>query len=433
MKKTKGKLGVKLMFMTTMPILVMSLVIIVFTYLSFNKALQKEIRHELKSMADTVLNAYDMMYEGDYTAYADGEEIIYKKGDFVISDDHSFLDRIKWETDIDITFFYYDIRVLTTLKDAEKNRYIGTTCNTMVVNDVLKNGDPTFYESVKVGTVDYFAYYAPVYNPNGSCVGMIFAGKPTQVVKGEMNEVIVPIIIIGLLAILISGLMCHSFSKEMVIIIKRMRHFLRDISQGNLKTELDKRIVQRNDELGEMGRFMSKVQLSLRDMIEKDALTKLYCRRFGDKKLNQMQKAAIEYGTVYSLVLADIDFFKRFNDSYGHDCGDLVLIEIAKIFSEEMLGKGVAVRWGGEEFLLLYDDLGMEQALKHLKKIREKVLALEIPYNDEVLKVTMTFGVTQGSSKKEIKDIIKKADELLYEGKLNGRNQIVADELYLDI
>ena len=335
MKKTRGKLGSKLMYMTTVPILLMSFVIIIFTYFSFNKTLQNEIKHELKSMADTVLNAYDMMYEGDYSAYAEGDEIIYKKGEHVISGEHSFLDRIKWETDIDITFFYYDIRVLTTLKDADKNRYIGTVPNAMVVNDVLKNGDPTFYESVQVGTVDYFAYYAPVYNPNGSCVGMIFAGKPTYVVKNEINKVIVPIIIIGLLAIVFSGLMCHSFSKEMVIIIKRMRHFLQDISQGNLKSELDKRIVQRQDELGEMGRFMAKVQISLREMIEKDALTKLYCRRFGDKKLNQMHQAATEYGSDYAVVLADIDYFKKFNDNYGHDCGDLVLIEIAKIFAKD--------------------------------------------------------------------------------------------------
>lgn len=433
MKRTKGKLGSKLMFMTTVPIMVMSFVIIVFTYLSFNEVLQSEIKHELKSMADTVLNAYDMMYEGDYTAYAENDEIIYKKGEHVISGEYDFLDRIKQETDIDITFFYYDIRVLTTLKDADKNRYIGSVPNAKVVEDVLKNGNPTFYESVMVGTTDYFGYYAPVYNPNGDCIGMIFAGKPTQVVKKEIDKVITPIVVIGILAIIISGLMCHSFSKEMIMVIKRMRHFLRDIAQGNLKTELDNRIVQRKDELGEMGRFMSKVQLSLREMIERDALTKLYCRRFGEKKLNQMHKAATEYGSTYALVLADIDFFKKFNDNYGHDCGDLVLVEIAKIFSDEMRGKGVAVRWGGEEFLLLFEEQDMKYALPYLEAIREKVLALEIMYKEEALKVTMTFGITQGSNKKEIKDIIKKADELLYEGKMNGRNQIVADEIYLDI
>ena len=235
-----------------------------------------------------------------------------------------------------------------------------------------------------------------------------------------------PTFIVVSIMVVISCVICTSFTKELVMVITRVKSFLREIAQGNLKAELDSRIMQRDDELGEMGRFTVHVQKALREMIEKDMLTKLYSRRIGEIRLRQVQQAAAEDGSRFCVALADIDFFKKFNDTYGHDCGDLVLKEVAAVLAKNMMGKGFAIRWGGEEFLLVYEHCDLTKALEYLEQLREQILACEVLYNEEVLHVTMTYGIVEGRSEEAIEMSVKEADDLLYLGKTNGRNQIVS-------
>jgi len=429
---TKRRLRGKILRITLFPLILLTITITIFIYYSFSTTMQKEVHRGLKNVASTTLHMYDMLYEGDYNAIKTEDGIVFFKGDADLTQSVEMLNQIKADTGIDITFFFYDLRALTTLQGADNSSLIGTVAHPNVVNDVLTLKKETFYESVRVADKDYFAYYAPLFDDAGVCMGMIFAGKPTDVVHEEIWDALSPIIYIVLGVVAITCVLCNSFARELVMVIHRIKSFLRDISHGNLKTELDSRIIQRKDELGEMGRFTVHLQRSLREMIERDALTKLYNRRSGELKLKQSQMNALETGVKFSVVLGDIDFFKKFNDHYGHDCGDLVLVEIAKIFNSEMIGKGYAVRWGGEEFLIVYENKTMQEAYEQLRLLREKVLELDLEYQEELLKVTMTFGITQGSTTKELKDIIKRADELLYEGKMNGRNQIVIDTLYED-
>ncbi len=159
-------------------------------------------------------------------------------------------------------------------------------------------------------------------------------------------------------------------------------------------------------------------------MIERDPLTRLYTRRIGASKVDYTQKLLNEAGVKYCVCMGDIDFFKKVNDTYGHDAGDIVLHDVAHIFNENMLGHGFTIRWGGEEFLIIFEDADLEKAYNTLAKIRELVLAHEMPYGDDVIKVTMTFGLIEGDGR-NIEDIVKEADNLLYYGKQNGRNQIV--------
>ena len=162
-------------------------------------------------------------------------------------------------------------------------------------------------------------------------------------------------------------------------------------------------------------------------MIERDTLTRLYTRRIGQSKINYVKKQLLEAGVKYSVCMGDIDFFKKVNDTYGHDAGDLVLRDVAHIFNENMLGHGFTVRWGGEELLTIFEDADMDKAYKILKDIREKVINHEMDYNGQIIKVTMTFGLTEGDER-DIDDIVKEADNLLYYGKQNGRNRIVTSK-----
>lgn len=422
----KSRLNVKLLQITVVPLILTGIVILLSTYMTFTNTMEKEVQRGLSSIAVTTLHAYDRLYPGDYALVERKGQHTFFKGLYNLTDNDNYLQEIKRDTDIDITFFFGDTRALTTLEPMDGQQMLGTTAHPKVVTDVLDGQKAMFYRSVLVGTQDYFAYYSPIYNSDGSCIGMIFAGKPSDVVQTEIWKAMGPTLGVILAMVAVSCIICTSFTKELVMIISRIKKFLCEIAQGNLKAELDSRIMQRRDELGEMGRFTAHVQRALREMIEKDMLTKLYSRRIGELKLRQVHRDVGEEGGSFCIALADIDFFKKFNDTYGHDCGDLVLQEVASVLANGMIGKGFAIRWGGEEFLLVYKHTGLKEAVEHLQELRQKVLARKVSYNDELLYVTMTFGIVEGDCNQTIEISVKAADDLLYQGKLNGRNQIVS-------
>ncbi len=148
-----------------------------------------------------------------------------------------------------------------------------------------------------------------------------------------------------------------------------------------------------------------------------DPLTGLYNRRFLYDTIIKENEAQI------SIILLDIDNFKKINDRFGHDKGDEVLIQLSSCIKEEVSKDGFyPVRWGGEEFILYYRELDIEsvyELAKHLcKLIPERVV---LPDNNSV---TVTVGLAAGKQS-DFDSIVKKADEKLYYGKNNGKNQVV--------
>lgn len=425
MGKRKGNLRRKLINVTVGPLVLTGIVILFTSYFAFSNSVHNEVRRGLQNVAVLTQKLTDHNYDGDYCLYEDNGQYSLYKGSHNLTEHSHFWQEIRQDTGIDITFFFGDMRVVTTIPEQQGESLLGTVAHPKVVKDVFVGRKEMFYEKVLVGDEPYFAYYTPLYNEDGTCIGMIFAGKPTAEVNKEILFSLLPIGIVLVFVVAMFCFICNSFTKEMTMNISRIKVFLREISKGNLKAELDCRIIQRDDELGEMGRFTICVQEFIREMIEKDILTKLYSRRIGEIKLRQAQHDAVKNGTAFTVVMGDIDHFKRFNDSYGHDCGDRVLKEVAEIMSNHMLGKGFAVRWGGEEFLIVYEGYSAKEARIWLEKMREDIIGHGIQYNDEILHVTMTFGIVEGVKMQDIAMSIKIADDFLYQGKMNGRNQIV--------
>lgn len=396
------------------------------TYLDFYKTMSNEISKELKDVAMSTLYAYGDIYENDYSFTVDSNER------YVISDpdgkevkfNTEFIDYLEADSGLDITLFYYDIRIMTTLSDSTGEKIVGTTANKMIVEEIMSTVTPKFYDNALINNEQYYAYYAPVVNKSGDCVGMVFAGRPVRLIKQQILSCVWPVIIVVLIMMIVMGAAASSAAAKLAGTINEEKEFLGALANGNLRANLNANILKRKDELGEMGLFTVKVQRFLRDMIERDALTKLYTRRIGEVKIQATQKEFIEAGVPYCVVMGDIDHFKRFNDTYGHDCGDLVLKTVANVFNQKLLGKGYAVRWGGEEFILIIEGVELDGGYEILEEVRENVLAAEVDYKDEKLKVTMTYGIIQGDDR-GLNEIVKEVDELLYIGKEGGRNRIV--------
>lgn len=424
-KKREKSLYGKLLRMNLIPLFLLVVIITSFSAKSFADALNREVKNGLMDLTTTIMTLYQNLYPGDFRMVESEGAIYLLKGEHQINGDFTIIDTIKADTGTDITFLYQDIRVITTLKDESGDRLIGTKVNAVVIKDVLEKKQPAFYPNVSIGEKEYFAYYMPLINSDGSCVGMLFVAKPTKEVYDSIRSTVSPIVALGIVAMVLVGLVTLRFSNNLIRSISGIEKFLGKVAQGNLNNKLDYEVYRREDELGEMGRYAIDMQKSLCELVEKDVLTDLYNRRSGEKRLMQAYKDKFTKNIDFCIAVGDIDHFKQVNDNYGHDCGDLVLSEVAAIMKKAMCGKGVAARWGGEEFILLFNDCKLEKAVILLNEIMEKIRETEVIYEKEArVRITMTFGICQGNVE-GVDAVLREADEKLYYGKNNGRNQIV--------
>lgn len=424
-KKREKSLYGKLLRINLIPLVLLSVIIITTGAKGFADAANREVKTGLMDLSATILTLYENLYPGDFQMLEQDGALYMLKGEHQINGDFSIIDTIKEKTGTDITFFYQDVRVITTLHDKTGRRMVGTKVNAVVVKDVLEAKQAAFYPDVLIGEDKFFACYTPLINSDGSCIGMLFVAKPTQTVDESIRKAIIPIVFMGIGVMIMAGFVTLRFSSKLVKSISEIEKFMGKVAKGNLSDQLDYDVYVREDELGEMGRYAVHMQKSLSNLVERDVLTGLYNRRSGEKMLRQVYKDKFTRNIDFCVAIGDIDHFKRVNDNHGHDCGDMVLTEVADIMKQVLCGKGVIARWGGEEFILIFHHSTLEKAVEVLEELLEEIRAKEFVYNEETkLHVTMTFGIVQGSMD-GVDTAIKEADEKLYYGKNNGRNQIV--------
>lgn len=154
-----------------------------------------------------------------------------------------------------------------------------------------------------------------------------------------------------------------------------------------------------------------------------DALTGLANRRAFDQEMARRHGEFQRYGKNLSLVLIDVDHFKRFNDSYGHQAGDRVLCGLAQVFVEEARELELPARFGGEEFALVLPETSVADAIGRAERIRKAVEARCFRFGGTDLRVTISVGVAQLGSGEEIAALIQRSDAALYASKESGRNR----------
>lgn len=165
---------------------------------------------------------------------------------------------------------------------------------------------------------------------------------------------------------------------------------------------------------------------SLNELLVKDTLTNIYNRRFIEDRLPVDILKSNSENTPISVVMCDIDFFKKVNDTYGHLAGDEVLKVFSSILKESIRKSDWVARYGGEEFLIVLNGADKNKAVEIAERIRQKVERTAIKYNDLEIKITSSFGVYEVSGENNYLDVIEKADKNLYTAKNTGRNKVVA-------
>jgi diguanylate cyclase (GGDEF)-like protein len=163
---------------------------------------------------------------------------------------------------------------------------------------------------------------------------------------------------------------------------------------------------------------MRKMQQDLEFFLRIDPLTGLYNRRGYEHNIPNIEEAS--YGAI---LMCDIDYFKKINDTCGHDAGDYVLQAVAKMIRENIRMQDFSVRWGGEEFFIFLSEVTLDEAYRVAEKLRKKIENTPIYYHNKSIDVTMSIGISIIEKDILLNEAIKSADEAMYISKMNGRNQ----------
>ena len=380
---------------------------------------------ELKDACLSTSMLMDANYPGDYRLTGDDALYLYK-GDINITSDYAVVDSIKEATGLDITVFYKDTRILTTLTDENGSRMVGTGIASQIYKIVYEDGENAFYHNTMIFGKPYFTYYMPLVSSHGNTQGMIAAARPSEDVNRTIRAYV--LLLTGV-AIVLTGIMVFiviRITKPMTVSIESIFKFVKDASSGNETAVLDEHVLARRDELGEIGESVLSMQRSMRNMMESDPLTGLFNRRSAQRKMGPIISKAKNGSDTFCISIGDIDFFKSVNDTYGHDAGDEVLVKVADTIREHMKNCGFVARWGGEEFLMVFDRMSLIMAENSLWSLLEKIRALQIRYDNYIINVTMSFGVSEWDKQQNTDALIKSADDKLYNAKNSGRNRVVS-------
>lgn len=423
-KKRGAGLFLSLAAVMGMPILVLGIIFIVLGTQSVSEGMELEIKKALASTARETVALYSLSYPGEIKK--EGQHFLM--GGVDLSGDYTLIDQIKENTGNEISIFYGDTRMLTTIKDSDGGRFVHTTTEDANIIATIRMGNEYYSNRVEINGQFYYGYYVPLRNGNEIC-GMVFAGMTNESVKVSVHTIVTKIVIVFLIALMAVFVIASMYASNIVKALNQIGDYIGSLAENNFKTRMPAAILQRSDELGDMGRHAQEVGANLQTLIYRDSLTGLYNRRAGRMELSKYIDLAesSNYRRQVVVALGDIDFFKKINDTYGHECGDMVLTGISEVMEDLVGEQGVPIRWGGEEFLLAFKT-DYRTAREIVEHVNESIRDTEFTYEGQSFHVSMTFGISSYRKKESIEQVVKRADEYLYRGKRSGRDRVVGDE-----
>jgi diguanylate cyclase len=190
---------------------------------------------------------------------------------------------------------------------------------------------------------------------------------------------------------------------------------------------LEERLMRSSGEISELKESLEVV----RKEALTDALTGIPNRKFFDTRLKEATRSSMEDGEPLSLLLLDIDHFKQFNDTYGHQLGDQVLRLVARTLTDSVKGRDTPARYGGEEFVIILPQTRLPNAVTVAEQIRRTMVRHKVVRKDsgeEYGVITLSIGASTYRPGEALADLIKRADAALYHAKRTGRNRVIAED-----
>ncbi len=290
-------------------------------------------------------------------------------------------------------------------------------------------------ESFTQGGKEYYIIFKPVgslymhgKNDNRWSIGYAISSDRVYV---ELAILRYNLMAIGATLLLVAFL-AYTIGNKITRPIRELAHATQSLARG----EMPRVSSRREDEIGQlsasfnlMAEAVKRRDEALKSLAITDGLTGLFNQRYFKAELDRALKTAERYNRGIALMIADVDFFKHYNDANGHVQGDMVLKKVAEVFMKNTREVDIAARYGGEEFVVMLPETALEGALATAERIRAGVEAEEMPFEEMQPhgKLTISIGVAiYPTDAKDPVSLLDAADKALYRAKESGRNMVVA-------
>ena len=258
--KVKGmSIRIKIMIISIVPMLVLATVLTIYGVTSMRSGMREEAMAGLEYSAHAMAAAYDAISAKDYVLQEKGGVGTLYKGGFNVTQNEQFIDKFTGDTDLEVTVFFGDTRYATSLKDEAGDRLIGTQADKEVVDIVIGQGKDYETYNLDINGQNFFAYYIPITNKDGSNVGMYFAGKPSSEVDATINSRLIMMIIIAAIMVVIAGLASFLASNAIARVISNVQKLVVSVAHGDLNVHIPQKFRNRKDEVGLMSRAMQRL------------------------------------------------------------------------------------------------------------------------------------------------------------------------------
>jgi methyl-accepting chemotaxis protein len=264
--KDKKRLGVmaQLVMLCAIPMIIMVLVVTVYAIGKMRSMVQDTTMEGLENLCQSIYAAYEAIDSGDYRLEGD---MLYK-GDYCVTEHEEVIDNFVKGSNADVTIFYGDTRRATSLRDKSTGeRILGTKASDAVISTVIKEGKTYETSDVIINGEQYYAFYMPVFDSAGKCVGMVFAGQPATEATAQINQSTMMILGIAVLILIVAQIVCIRIARALAKVIVQSEEILISLADGNLNLQVSERVLKRKDELGVMGRAVQSLLDKLQEII----------------------------------------------------------------------------------------------------------------------------------------------------------------------
>lgn len=254
----------QLLSMSLIPLIILGIISILTAELNLEKGLQEESLNKLKAICITVRAAYDNLNDEPYRLNDMGDLL---KGDYNISQNVDKIDTYTEGTDADVTLFYGDTRMATSLVDTSTGeRIIGTSASAEIADVVLK-GEEYFSTGIILNGENYYTYYIPLKNPDGTVIGMVFAGEPSKKIESYISSERNNILLITAIVLISAIVLVVFISVRLAKAVDDTKEAIDNLADGNLAFRVAQNVLNRRDEIGDMGRSIEGCIESLHTIV----------------------------------------------------------------------------------------------------------------------------------------------------------------------
>ncbi len=372
------KFKTKLLILNCMPLVVFAAISLMLGLIQFRSSLYLEKEGNLKSTALAALTLYSSHGYGDYNLKSDGN--VWRGMNFNISEKTSIVDDLKKQTGVDITFFFDNKAVMTSILDEENNRSIGMTADYTIQFHTLKQGSQLWCKEIFINGKNCQAYVIPIrQESDDSIIGALMASQSAEQFNITINKYILTTVV------------------SMFLILFTVFFFIR----------------------WHVDWFYQKFS-EVKDKSRQDLLTGLLNKLSFEDEVKKIISHKKE-NEISVLFILDFDYFKNVNDNFGHQVGDEALKEFSKILLRAFRTKDIIGRIGGDEFMVYMPEME-ESFLERADEIAQEILReLYKVKLGEAEHFSCSIGIGIDEENYKFQQLYELADKALYRAKENGR------------